>query len=128
MPLQPDVTSLLLDSALGAVQFNIIRTTVNWVRGRPEPTQTQISCIGNIQPATPRELEQLPEGDRSHGAIVVRTPNPIYISDEEMGECISGADVRTSDELVWRGDRYKVLSAFPWLDYGWVEAYATKKG
>ena len=128
MPLQPDVTGLLLDPALGAVQFTIIRSIGRWDHGRFSTEQTSLPCIGNIQPATNRELTQLPEGDKLHGVIVIRSPNPIYVSDEEYVANAQDGDIRTSDEINWRGDRYKVLSAFPWLDYGWIEAYATKKG
>jgi hypothetical protein len=127
MGLQPDVTGLLLDRELGAVQFTIIRSFGKWTRGRFETTHTAIPYAGNIQPAANRELRQIPEGDHLRGAIVIRSPNPIYVSDEEFKAAQPG-EVRVSDEIEWRGDVYKVLSAFPWLDFGWIEAYAVKKG
>lgn len=134
MSLQPDITSLLLDPELGAQSFTINRTMGSWKKGRFVEDVTVIKAIGNIQPATAEELEQLPEGDRRKGVIVIRTPTPIYEtqvvdSPEESpeGSAQTPQKEHTTDEITWRGNAYKVLSAMMWGDYGWYEAFATRK-
>lgn len=130
MALQPDITSLLLDPELGAQSFTINRTMGSWKKGRFIEEVTVIKAIGNIQPATAEELEQLPEGDRRKGVIVIRTPTPIYETQDAMTTdepSQTPAKEHATDEIVWRGNAYKVLSAMMWADFGWYEAFATRK-
>lgn len=128
MPLQPDITAALLDPELGAQPFTINRTFGEWKAGRFIEETTAIKAVGNIQPATTEDLEQLPEGDRRKGVIVIRTPTPIYETGNQESEASQTPQKEhTTDEIVWRGNAYKVLSATLWGDFGWYEAYATRK-
>lgn len=129
--LQPDITSLLSDPELGAQRFTIIRTTGSWVKGRFIEDTEEIKAIGNIQPATPTDLDQLPEGDRKKGVIVIRTTTAIFDVDDCTEQSADPSETlkkeHAADEIIWRGNTYKVLSASLWGDFGWYEAFATRK-
>lgn len=92
--------------------FTVWRKSTTWQRGRPVSTELPISIDGIITPANPRDLQQVPEGDRVGGEITILTIQPIYVTrsdDDDQG---------TSDEVEWDGDRYRVFNVFPWKDYG----------
>lgn len=64
----------------------------------------------------------LPEGDRIAGLMTFYSTadKPIYTTrnkDDDKG---------TSDELEWRGERYRVLQVFPYNDFGYVKALGTR--
>lgn len=79
-----------------------------WTEEGPE----EIPTTGVIQPATPKELKMLPEGDRITGAIVIYTLVPIYLTR-------TGEDQGTSDKIYWQGDYYKLLNVSNWSDSGY---------
>ena len=121
--LLPDVTGLLSDPDLGAQKFTVYRAKGKWHMGRLETIRESLSLIGNIQPASPDELAQFPEGDRRRGTIVIRTATELFMTD------VAGqtGEATVSDEIEWNHHRYKVLRADMWVDYGFCVAYATRK-
>ena len=64
----------------------------------------------------------LPEGDRIAGLMTFYTTadNPIFVTRNLVD------DKGTSDELEWRGERYRVMQTFPYLDYGYIKAVAKR--
>lgn len=112
----PDITSLLSDPALGAQRFTILRHPGSWVDGRFVSSTEQIEARGNIQPASPFTLSQLPEGERANGLLVLRTATPIQMARDSEPYALS-------DEILWRGDTYKLVRLNPWADYGFYEGY-----
>ena len=116
--LMPDVTSLLLDPDLGAQSVTVKRTTGLWQGGRFVPqTTTSFQAVGNLQPATPEQLEFFPEGERREGQMVFYTKTTLYLTE--------GNEV--SDVLVWRGEEYKIINLNRWQDWGFNIAYAQKR-
>ena len=116
---QPDVTGVLLDLDLGAQEFIILRPHGAWRSGRFETDVNELPAYGIIQPASQEELNQVPEGDRASGVIVIRTTAQIQMAGADRADA--------SDEVRWQGALYKVLAVKPWFDYGFCEAYLTKK-
>lgn len=78
--------------------------------GRARETETSVPAVGNIQPASPKQLSQLPEGDRESGTIVIRTT----------------ACVRNTDTIRWQGASWRVTSVLHWNPHGYYEVYAAR--
>lgn len=109
---------------LGALpDIAVERTAGKWKEGRfvlDEPHTFSITA--NVQPASPFELEQFPEGSRVKGTMVFRTTSRLYITQEDEG---SGM---VSDMLIWKGRRYKVMQVNDYGHYGYYEAFAFWEG
>lgn len=71
---------------------------------------------GVITVSDPNDLEQIPEGDRQKGAICVHTTLPLEVT----------TTAGTSDEIEWRGNRYRAMQLFPYADYGYYKVIAVK--
>lgn len=99
-----------------AQDVTIYRKSGSWVGGRWVASETALTVRGVVDIPDPMELEQIPEGDRQRGAIRLHTTAPILITST------SG----TSDEILWRGNRYRVMQVVPYADYGYYKAIAVK--
>lgn len=99
-----------------AQSFTVYRKSGNFVAGRWVGSETPIQMTGTITVPTSTDLQQIPEGDRQQGAICVYTRSQLVLTNQ------SG----TSDEIVWRGNRYRVSQLFPYADYGYYKCYAVK--
>lgn len=84
-------------------------------KGRAQLAATSLPWRGVVLPATPRELERLPEGDRDRETITVYSREPLRVGQRPEG---TAADV-----ILWQGQRYEVASVEPWP--GYVRALAT---
>lgn len=84
-------------------------------KGRAQLTSEVLPWRGVVQPATPRELERLAEGDRDRETITVYSRVPLRVGQRPEG---TAADV-----ILWQGQRYEVASVEPW--HGYVRALAT---
>jgi len=73
-----------------------------WSQGAPVDTAT----TAVVQPSTPKEVEQLPEEERTKEAITVYTRNPLKTSD------VSSQD--QSDVILWDGREWKVMISEDW--------------
>ena len=118
----PDITDLLYDPDVGGNQpFIIKRTTVTRRKGRYADSQTQsIKASGSVQPAGTNALEQLPEGDRDKGVYIVRTRTAMYMGSE------TDEASTLADEIIYNGDRYKILMVKEWQAWGMYVAYMTR--
>lgn len=65
-----------------------------WVDDDPTPSTIRAA----VQPARPTELVNLPEGQRTRGAIKLYTNAPLLVADVETGQ---RADVVTYDGRGW---------------------------
>ncbi|NRQ51984.1 hypothetical protein [Brevibacillus sp. HD1.4A] len=99
-----------------AQTFKAYRRNNEWVGGRPQETELEISMLGVVTVADAKTLEQIPEGDRVTGLMCFYATVPIYTTREEG----------TSDQLEWRGERYRVKQVFPYADYGYYKAVAER--
>lgn len=121
-----DLADLMNDPDF-ARPYTVIRTTGARVEGEfvlDEPQR--IPFYGPVQPASVRELEQLPEGERQKGIMKFMCKNPaeLYLTQEASGMqkgCVS-------DEVEWNGYRYKIIQVMPWTHYGWMRAFGVMSG
>jgi hypothetical protein len=99
--------------------FTVYRKTGQWAGGRWQESENPITLEGTIVPDNPKDLDQVPEGDRVKGIITVYCPQQIYtthaISDGQQG-------AGTSDQIEWHSERYRVYSTQPFIDYGFYKA------
>ncbi len=78
---------------------------------------TTLRFTGIIQSPSPEQLDFLPEGERRNGTIVIYTKERLYLTEGHS----------VSDEVLWRGEKYKVIHVDRWDDYGYNVAYAEKR-
>lgn len=96
--------------------FTVYRKSGSWVAGRWNGTESAITMNGVIIQASETDLEMVPEGDKQKGNIAVYAISPLYQTTAQG----------TSDEIEWRGNRYRVMPLTPYADYGYYKAIATK--
>lgn len=108
----------IVNSPRFAQSFTVYRKGGTWVAGRwnTTGTETAILLTGTITIPSSTDLEQVPEGDRQKGVICVYSTQAIVITN------VSG----TSDEIMWRGNRYRASQLFPYADYGFYKCIAVK--
>ena len=74
-----------------------------------------------VQPSTPKEIQQLPENQRTKEAITVWTRNPLLTSDV--------AAKTKADHVLWLGKIYEVQVVADWSSQAqYAEAVATRIG
>lgn len=88
-------------------------------KGRAQLVSDTVPWRGVVQPATPRELERLPEGDRDRESITVYSRDPLRMGQRPASD--SGGPA--ADVILWQGQRYEVASVEPWS--GYVRVLAT---
>lgn len=81
-------------------------------------TETEISFEGVITVASEKDLQQVPEGDRVEGAMMFYTTEQIFITYAD-----DSGNSGTSDQILWNGNRYKVVRVWPYGDYGYWKSY-----
>jgi len=102
--------------------FTVYRKSGAWASGRWPQTEATILLSGVISVAKEKDLIQVPEGDRTGGAIVIHTTQVLYITYAANGPANGG----TSDEVLWQGDRYRLLSVAPYVDYGYYKSIGVR--
>lgn len=121
MPNLPDVTFLLDDPDLGGgVAFTVIRQSrILSLVSDVSVTTESIQATGNIQPAQPEDLQQLPEEQRHETVIVIRSTFNFRLASEENGVQY------LPDEVEYNGNRWKVTRVDQWAAWGFTTAWAT---
>jgi hypothetical protein len=101
--------------------FTILRSTNGkFVSGIWTTDQVSIPSYGPIRPATPRDLEMVPEGDKVKEVKIFWSAQPIYATHATDG--IGGS----SDLLQWKQLYYRVLSVTQSQDWGFYRAVAVR--
>lgn len=96
--------------------FTVRRPTSTFANeGVHTSTYTDSTLTGIVQPASPKEMELLPEGHRVGDVIAVW-------STLEMRA--GNADTIEADVIVVDGKSYKVLRCEPWADAGYWKVLA----
>jgi hypothetical protein len=125
-----DVSEVVSDPDF-ATNYTVLRRTGKWVNGRfvPNDEPVELRYFGPVQPATVKEIEQLPEGDQLKGVVkfICKMPKQIFLTRDlsELGDDDLGA---VSDEIVYRGYIYKVVQVMPWDANGFMRSFAALKG
>lgn len=99
-----------------AQSFTVYRKSGSWVEGIWIPTESILDFTGVITACNPKDLVQVPEGDRIVGLMCFHSAQQMYVT-RETG---------TSDEIVWNGERYRVSSTIPWVDFGYYKAFGVR--
>lgn len=110
-----DVSDVLNDPDFRQ-DFTVTRSveTVN-LKGRGETSSEIIPASGCIVPATPRQLERLPEAERSSEIMAIYS----------NVQLTPGSETLAPDQVTWRGRNYRVVSLDDYADYGgWCVALA----
>ena len=95
------------------------KTGGHWEAGRFVQTEIELTFGGTVTPCSPKELAQVPEGDRVAGIMCFHSEQKIYTTynDVEKG---------TSDEIEWQGERYRIASVIPYVDFGYWKAFGVR--
>lgn len=104
--------------------FMVKRQKGEWTAGRFVSTETTVRMSGKISPMKPKEITQLPEGDAISAAIVIHSSKPLYQTRLTQEDQTEGA---LSDEIVWKCERWRVLSVQDYSDYGYYRTIAIRK-
>lgn len=99
--------------------FTIIRNTGStWSKGVQTSTTSTIEFEGIVSPASSKEIEMLPEGDRQGGLKTFYADQPFHITDTDT----------VSDICVYRNQKYKLLRVFDYQSNGYYKAIGTLAG
>lgn len=106
-----------------AQTFTVYRQTGEWVAGRwvRSSEEIVIQMRGTVTAMNPKDLVQVPEGDRVTGMMCFYSTEPIYTTRADDDD--SGG---TSDEIEWQGERYRISSVVPWSDFGYYKAFGVR--
>lgn len=97
--------------------FTVYRKDGNWVNGEISTVETALTFSGAVTKLTSKDLQQIPEGDRTQEYLN-------FYSTEEMK--VSSLD-DLSDEIEYKGNRYKIMNVLDDKDYGYYKAIGIRK-
>jgi hypothetical protein len=100
--------------------FQVVKQLApRWVEGEEQRESVLMTVEGIVAPASPKDLELLPEGDRRSGMKTFYTDEcTLDVSDTE----------KTSDVCIFRGIRYKLIHSYDYGDNGYYKAIGTLLG
>lgn len=106
-----DVSEIVNDPDMCST-FSVKRTTGAFAAGCWQPnTSTIINTFGAVRNVSGKELEMIPEADRAHEAITVRTATQLFVTNQD-GDQIS-------DILQWQGANYRLLRIKQYEEQGY---------
>lgn len=109
-------------AAVAALSFDTLtveRSTRTWVNGvlvttLIDPQPSPVAC--SAQPITGKDLERVPEAQRSQGALIVFSLVRLYV----------GEGSNMSDSVTFRGDKYTVVHSEQWDVNGYWRSVLVK--
>lgn len=110
-----DMSELITDQDF-AQNYIVHRKSGSFVGGRWVQTETAITVNGVVSPAGSKEIMQVPEGDRTSLIMSFHSTVEIFVTRR------TAAAAGTSDEIEWRGNRYRIHQVYPYADYGYYKA------
>lgn len=109
--------SRILHSPVFSQTFTVFRKSGEWQSGRfVTIEEKELRVRGVVTPAEPKDLVQVPEGDRVTSVMCFYADQPLHTTN------LTG----TSDEILWRGERYRVAAVLPWGDFGYWKALGVR--
>lgn len=112
-----DVSDLIDDPDF-CEPFSIRKRAGEWVSGKFMPTITDVLIQGVVRPTNGDDLETLPEGDRVKGLKTFYCKQKIELVDPDS----------LSDQIIWQGNIYKVVTVLDWSRHGFYKAIASLVG
>lgn len=111
-----NVGSLLFSPALSQ-SLMVYRKSGAWVAGiwtaNPDVT---ITITAVVSAASGDDLDQIPEGDRQKGVILIHTTTPLLLTNANG----------TADEILFNGNRYRLAQVWDWSAFGYYKAIGVK--
>lgn len=93
--------------------FVVEKHSEDWNEGSTIPTVTEFTVTGIAAPSSPKDVEMLDLADHVHGTKTFYTAEiELEVSDTE----------KTSDTIVWRGKRYRLMHVWDYQDNGFYKA------
>jgi hypothetical protein len=114
-----NVGRVVRSKRLGCQRITVKRYAASWQDGaytRDDSNPIVFAVAAIVTVAQAKDLQLVPEGDRVTGAMKFLTNVELHATN---GEAIS-------DELIWRGARYKILTVTPDIDYGFYRSIGTR--
>lgn len=110
-----------------AQSFTIYRSNGQWKAGVwvESVTPTEVPAVGTIYPSTDKEIQQVPEGDRVTGMVTFITNQILYETHTSIAYP-AAANAGISDQILWHGDKYKIVKLLDWSDWGFYAAVGTR--
>jgi hypothetical protein len=103
-----------------AQAFTITRSQGGkWELGRWQNATVDLPQWGAVQQPETKDLEQVPEGDRLLGVIVIHNEQEMYVTN-------SDGTGKISDIVTWHNDQYRLISVSDRSDYGYFKAIAVR--
>jgi len=100
-----DVADLIGDPDFRSAYTLIRGTEIVDDHGRGQSTWEELPAQGIIQPASPRDRERLPEGDRTTEVLAVYSVEPLYMGDDAG---------QKPDQIRYLGRIYEVRTVEDW--------------
>lgn len=104
--------------------YTVYRNYGTWVDGRFTTTEDEFNAVGTILPADAKTIKQIPEGDSISGSISIWSLIELYTTKLES---TADNDGYISDEVVWNGNRYKIVSSNDYSNFGYYKSVAVRK-
>lgn len=104
-----------------AQTITVVRTSGEFAKGGWKSSERQFEAYGVLTVSKSKELVQVPQGDRTTGAIYFLSTTRLYTT-SETGVQPGGQQSLVSDQIIWHGLRYRVEGVEPWLDFGFWSA------
>ena len=108
-----------------AQNYTVHRKSGAWHQGKFTQTETSLARRGAVTNASPKELMQVPEGDRVAGMMVFYSDQPLYTTHGWKADDTN--EQGTSDEIEWpvsSGSKYKVLTVYDYHAQGFYKVFA----
>jgi hypothetical protein len=87
-------------------RFTVMRPSGSYVAGRwVEGAGSAFEIVASIQPATPKELQRLPEGDRVRDVIAIWTTTELQVAASPAAQ---------ADRVTYAGASYEVQAVERW--------------
>ncbi|KKQ88297.1 MAG: hypothetical protein UT13_C0002G0006 [Candidatus Pacebacteria bacterium GW2011_GWF2_38_9] len=113
--------SRIINSPNFSQSFTVYRKTGSWSEGKFVQDEQAFTLSGVVAVANPDDIAQMPEGDRILGMMSFHSVQELFQTRNEVN------NAGTSDEIEWKGQRYRILQVFPYVDYGYYKALAVRK-
>ena len=114
------ISEALLDPELGFTSFTVERLTYSRTPTGTEPRSQAFQALGCIHPATPEQLESVPEEDRHETAIVIYTDFALSLGRDR------GASYVAPDRIHWAGETWRLVRLRDWGQFGYYQGTAVK--
>ena len=111
-----EISELLADPDFTA-PVTLYRSEGEWKNGKFISGETPVVVMGSVQPADDEDVVMTPQGDQIQCDMLLYTASPVYVTREKG----------VSDEMEWRGERYRIMGVEEWTNYGYNKAKCTRK-